>query len=80
MRESNLVHGLVLGETKVKDRLTGLEGTAMTAIEYSTEGVEVGILPSTLHDGVPHSLVYIQLGRIETMEQRPSRSGLFQAR
>ena len=44
--KSVLVPGIILGVTRLRERTTGLEGTAMVAAEYSTGCVHIGIQPN----------------------------------
>ncbi len=58
--------------TKVKDSLTGLEGTAIARIEYLNGCVSIEIRPEGLHEGRPIKTVWVDEQQLDKTSKATS--------
>ncbi|MGH7177642.1 MAG: hypothetical protein ACREJC_09700 [Tepidisphaeraceae bacterium] len=61
---------ILLG-SKVKDRLTGFEGTVIARVDYINGCTQYGIIPRVREDGKMTESTYIDWKRLQVLEEPP---------
>ena len=61
---------IILG-SKVRDRVTAFEGTAISRITYINGCVQYGVLPKVKEDGKYPETQYIDWQRLQALEEPP---------
>jgi len=59
--------------TKVRDKLTDLEGTVLARAEYLYGCVWISVLPKKLHDGKPLAEIWVDEPRLEVIVEKEKK-------
>ena len=60
---------------KVRDSISGMEGTAVARAEYLYGCVRIAVQPKELKDGVPLDAVYVDEPQLEVVKNTPRPKG-----